>query len=93
MTEKDQAQILKHMREEHEEMVDRARAHLKHQQAIRREIKGALDEGPKTVPEIAERTSLASHDVMWHLMAMKKYGQVEELELDGQYYRYELVQE
>lgn len=93
MSEKEQAQILKQLREEHKETIDRARALLKQQQIARREIKEALDSGPKTVPEIADHSSLASHEVMWHLMAMKKFGLVEELEMDGQYYRYQLVQE
>lgn len=93
MSEQQWAAILKRLRQERNETVDRAKALLKVQQEKRKEIRQALEDGPKTVPEVAASTSLASHDVMWHMMAMKKYGLIEELEMDGEYYRYQLAQE
>jgi predicted transcriptional regulator len=93
MSEKERAEALKRLREEHKETVTRSRALLKEQQAKRKAIQEALEEGPKTVPEVADLTGFASHDVMWHMMAMKKYDLIKELELDGEYYRYQLTQE
>lgn len=57
---------------------------------IRRTIVEALGRGPQTVPEIAEATSLPSHQVLWHLMAMKKYGKLVEGQPQGDYYEYAL---
>jgi len=59
---------------------------------IRKKIVEALGRGPQTVPEIAATTGLPSHEVLWHLMAMKKYGDVVEGEESGDYYQYALKQ-
>jgi predicted transcriptional regulator len=83
------AQLLKQLREEYEDSVER----LKEQTEIRRGITRSLQEGPKTVPAIAENTDLPAHQVLWHVMAMKKYGLLRETEMDGQYFQYELVKE
>ncbi|HEY44790.1 MAG TPA: winged helix-turn-helix domain-containing protein [Anaerolineae bacterium] len=93
MSEKEWAETLKRLREEHKETVARSQALLKEQQAKRKAIRKALEEGPRTVPEVADLTGFASHDVMWYVMAMKKFGLIEELEMDGEYYRYQLTQE
>jgi predicted transcriptional regulator len=93
MTEKEQAQILKALREEKKETVSRAQELLKDQQAVRKAIRNALKEGAKTVPEVAASTELPSHDIMWYMMAMRKFGLIEEVDMDGQYYRYRLPQE
>jgi predicted Rossmann fold nucleotide-binding protein DprA/Smf involved in DNA uptake len=58
---------------------------------IRKAIVEALQDEPKTVPEIAKITSLPSDKVFWQLMSMMKYGAIAERELDGDYYRYALV--
>lgn len=49
---------------------------------MRKEIKNALKESPKTVPEIAEATGLPVEDVTFYLMSMRKYGEVEAGEPD-----------
>jgi len=59
---------------------------------IRKKIVEAIGRGPQTVPEIAEATGLPSHEVLWHVMAMKKYGDVVEGEESGDYYQYALKQ-
>ncbi len=61
----------------------------KHQEAKKR-LREALKEGPKTVPEISDQTGMPSRDVFWHLMSMKKYGEVIEGEEQGSYVRYAL---
>lgn len=93
MSEKEHAKTLKVLREEHKDTVVQAQALLKDQQVKRKAIRKALEGGSKTVPEVADFTSLASHEVMWHMMAMKKFDLIKELELDGEYYRYQLTQE
>ena len=57
-------------------------------------IAEALGVEPKTVPELAEALGMPSHEVMMHLMAMRRYGRVEELPRDRRddYFRYRLVE-
>jgi predicted transcriptional regulator len=90
-TAKEKMQVLKELRIEHAETVERAQAHLKEQQKIRKILRGAMKEGPKTVPEISEAVDLPSDVVLWHVVAMKKYDLVTEVGQDGDYYQYALV--
>jgi len=85
--------VLKRLREEHSETVKRTQAALKEQNAIRKQIREALADGPLTVPEVAAAIKLPSTDVLWHMMAMKKYDLLEELGMEGEYYQYQLAQE
>lgn len=85
--------ILKQLRDEHQETVERTRALLKEQQAVRRQICQQLRDGPKIVPEIAEATGLPAHDVLWHITAMKKYDLVVEVGQCGEYYQYAMAKE
>ncbi len=84
---------LKKVREQHRESVERTRALLKQQQAVRRQICQQLRSGPKIVPEIAAATGLAAHEVLWHITAMKKYDQVVEMDRCGEYYQYALAKD
>lgn len=90
---KKRAALLKNVREEREETVQLTREHLKAQQAIRKQLKEALEQGPLTVPELAEATELPSEQVLWHITAMKKYDLVVESGFDGEYYQYGLAEE
>jgi predicted transcriptional regulator len=87
------AALLKRLREEHQETVERTRALLKVQQETRRAICQAMRNGAETVPDIAAASRQAAHQVLWHIIAMKKYGLVAETGKDADYYRYALVQE
>ena len=89
---KNKAIFLKHLREEHKESVTRAQALLKEQKAIRRQICQPIRDEPKTVPEIAMLTNIPSDQVLWHIMAMKKFGQVIETGMCGEYYLYQKVE-
>jgi predicted transcriptional regulator len=97
MNDKDAAkkriQLLKHLREEYADTVAQTQEKLKTQQAIRKQIRQALDAEPKTVPEIAQATNLPSDQVLWHITAMKKYDLIEEVGMSGEYYQYQLAQE
>ncbi|HSK10492.1 MAG TPA: hypothetical protein VK911_13015 [Vicinamibacterales bacterium] len=46
------------------------------QQRIRKALKAALQAGPKTVPQIAAESGVEAAAVLWHLMAMRRYGEV-----------------
>ena len=71
-------------------MSEAMKEQFKNQTKIRREITAALKQGAKTVPELAKEIGYPSEDVMWHLMAMKKYGLAVEVDEAGDYYRYGL---
>ena len=87
------ADTLKHLREQHQAGFKATQALLKELSAIRKEIRQAMQERPKTVPELAEAIHLPASQVLWQMAAMKKYGLVVETGLDGNYYRYALAEE
>ncbi len=89
-TKKEKMQILKELREQYADSVAKTQAHLKEQQSARRLLKKAMKTGPMTVPEIAEAVNLPSDEVLWHIVAMKKYDLVTEVGQDGEYYKYAL---
>lgn len=86
-------QMLKQLREKNKSSVERAQAYLKEQQTFRRELRKALKGGPKTIPELAAESNLPSNQVLWHVMAMKKYDLVREVGMEGEYYQYQLAKE
>ncbi len=93
MTAKQRSQFLKQLREEHRETAERVQARLKEQKVIRRKIAEALGDQAKTVPEIAAASGLPAEQVLWHLIALKKYNLVIETGQSGEYYLYQLVKE
>jgi predicted transcriptional regulator len=68
---------------------------LKEQQNVRRILQNALQQAPCSIPQLAVTTNIATHHILWHIAAMKKYGIVEEAGMDetGDYYLYRLVKE
>ena len=90
---KSRAELMKELRQTHEETVEQTRETLKEQQQVRKLINKELETEPKTVPMLAEATNLPPTQILWHLMAMKKYGIVQEKEMEGQYYTYQLAKE
>ena len=83
---------LKVLRDQHQVTVERTRAVLKEQKALRRQICQQLRSGPKIVPEIAAETGLPAHDVLWHITAMKKYDLIVEVGQCGEYYQYAMAE-
>jgi hypothetical protein len=63
------------------------------QKRLLRRLKDALRGGPRTVPEVADETGLPTDVVFWHLMALKKFGEVVEDEPRGDYCAYRLGEE
>jgi hypothetical protein len=82
---------LKKLREERGAAVDEAVRRNKLHQAARKKVRAALAGGPATVPAIAAVSGLPSPDVLWHVAAMRKYGEVVEAGTDGDYCTYELT--
>jgi predicted Rossmann fold nucleotide-binding protein DprA/Smf involved in DNA uptake len=90
---KQRSQFLKQLRAEHHETVAQVQALLKEQKDIRRQIAQAMGNEPKTVPDIAEASGLPAEQVLWHIIALKKYNLVVETGLSGEYYLYQQVKE
>jgi predicted Rossmann fold nucleotide-binding protein DprA/Smf involved in DNA uptake len=59
---------------------------------MRDRIADILEQGPKTIPEIAQTLGCPTREVMVWLFGMRRYGLVEEIgraDVDG-YFQYEL---
>ena len=69
-------------------MTEARKAWQKEQRDTEKAIHNALKGGPHTIPEIAAEAKLPSRQIVWHLMALKRYGKVAEMDLTGDYYRY-----
>ena len=91
MSAKARGQMMKELKEKHAETADRAQEHLKAQQKIRRGLKKAMKPGPMTIPQIAEAAEIPMEEVLWHVVAMKKYDDVIETGQEGDYYLYALA--
>ncbi len=70
-----------------------AQARLKEQVKVVGELTRRLKAGPQTVPALAEATGLPTQTVLWHVMALRKYGKVSEGEQAGDYFQYRLTSE
>ncbi len=69
------------------ELVERNRR----QSVTRKRITEALQTEPRTVPELAREIDQPSHEVLWYVMGMKKYGKVVEAEQVDGYFKYHLI--
>ena len=87
------AQVLKELRAKHQGTVDRTQALLKEQGKIERDILKLIKEESKTVPTIASELEMPTHRVLWFLTALKKYDQVLEDGMDGEYVLYKRREE
>ena len=64
------------LRERRGGMSDELKEYFKEQQQTRKGLRKALKEGPKTVPELAALLNLEKSTTLWHVMAMRRYGEV-----------------
>jgi len=78
------------LRERHGGMSKELKEYFNEQQKIYKALRAALKTGPRTVPELAKECSLPSPIVMWHLMALRRYGQVLDGPEENGYLRYTL---
>lgn len=89
---KKKKEAMKQLRSDRKEWTTRASTMVKEQKKILKAIKGHLESQPATVPEISEATGVSSDSVLWYLATLKKYGDINEREKDGGYFRYELTE-
>ena len=82
---------VKVLEERHGGISPEVRERLRQQRADRKSIVKALAEGPQTVAQVADATGLPKHEVLWYLMALKKYGEVVEAEEQLDCYSYGLA--
>jgi predicted transcriptional regulator len=87
------SELLKHLREQNKETVERTQTLLKEHKKIQQKICQVIRTEAHTVPEIALQSGLPSRDVLWHVTALRKYGQVVETGMCGEYYLYQMTQE
>lgn len=80
--------IIKQKREVSQDVKDNMKAFNK----IKRAILKALEEEPKSVPQIAKEIDLPQDVVTYHLMTLQKYGNIEVDDMDDmdEYYLYKL---
>jgi hypothetical protein len=55
------------------------KAYFSEQQKVFKSLRTALGNGPRTSPQLARECNLPTPVVVWHVMAMRRYGEV----LDG----------
>jgi len=84
---------LKHLREVHAVSVERTQALLREQRHVQQAICQFVREDPKTVPEIAAEIGKPTHEVLWFVAALKKYGIVVEAGMCGDYPLYKRASE
>jgi hypothetical protein len=66
---------------------------IRDEQFMRARILKVLEAGPQTIPEIAMALGKPSHEVVFWVMGLRKYGWVAEIkEVDDEgYFRYQTV--
>jgi hypothetical protein len=68
---------------------------MRDEMVMRPRITALLEEGPKTIPEIADALGEPAHEVTLWVMGLRRYGVLEELPKPKaeDYYRYRLAGE
>ena len=86
-------EMLKKLRQEHDDTVKKAQVLLKEQKRIQREICKFIRESPKSIPEIAEEVGLTTMETLWYVASYKKYGIVVEEGMCEDYPLYKKAEE
>ncbi len=89
---KEKKQTVRVMKEKRE-VSERVRAGVKEFNRIKKMIKNSIGDEPKTIPQIASETGLPDDTVVFYLMTLMKYGEVEVDRLDDmdEYYFYKVT--
>jgi predicted Rossmann fold nucleotide-binding protein DprA/Smf involved in DNA uptake len=92
---RDITRALVELRKERADDVKRAQAMLKQQQAVLKMLERAMQDGPRSVPQLAAQTGIPAHEILQHIASMKKYAIVAEAGMDesGDYFLYSLTRE
>lgn len=83
-------EALKALRQRRREFVQAASARMRAQKKIIASIKAHLEKDAGTIPEIAAATGNTPAETLWYVAALKKYGQVVEVQKDGDFFKYAL---
>jgi predicted transcriptional regulator len=86
-------EILKRLREAHAITVGKTQAVLREQKQMQNAICQFIRDTPKTVPEIAAEIGKPTHEVLWFVAALRKYGIVTEAGMCGDYPLYQRAKE
>lgn len=86
-------QALKQFREQHSAVAGTLKKYVADFRQDRKQITEALRKGAGTVPELAVQTGLPAEQVLWHVTAMRKYGTVQEAGPEGDYVKYEFIEQ
>ncbi len=78
------------LRDRHGGMSKQLKEYFNEQQRIFKAIKTALKAGPKTVPQLAAECKLDPPKAMWHVMALRRDGDLVESAERGNYLVYSL---
>jgi predicted transcriptional regulator len=74
------------------EVSEKVKENMKAFNKIKRAILKALEEEPKSIPQVAQEIDLPQDVVTFHLMTLQKFGDIEVDDLDDmdEYYLYKL---
>jgi hypothetical protein len=66
---------------------------VREEPVMRAQILALLDGAPRTIPEIAAALRVPTHEVVFWVMGMRRYGHVQEVKgvTDEGYFRYEAI--
>ena len=84
-------EAMKKLRESKKHTIKATSARVRADRKAIQAIKAQLQNGARTIPEIALATGIASSEVLWFVATLKKYGEILEGEKDGGYFRYTLA--
>jgi hypothetical protein len=86
-------ETLKRLRDTHRTTVERTQVLLREQKQMQNAICQSIRDTPKTIPEIAAEIGKPSHEVLWFVATLKKYGIVVETGMCGDYPLYQRARE
>ena len=66
---------------------------VREEPVMRAQILAFLQGGPRTIPEIAAELGVPTHEVVFWVMGMRRYGHLQEVKgaTDHGYFRYEAI--
>lgn len=90
--EVEKGKTAKYLREKLGGIPEQAKDNLKGFNEVKRKILNALKEEDLTVKQLTEKLEMPSHEVVYYLMSLVKYGMVKTGEIDDmdEYYTYKL---
>lgn len=82
----------KYLREKRGGIPEQAKENLKEFNGIKKRMLDALAEGDLTVAQMSEKLEMPTHEVVYYLMSLVKYGLVKTGDIDDmdEYYSYKL---